>query len=461
MNPELLRNLWLEASPFRLVLIAGFLLLVFAATSVALGGVISTSSAALALYWFFAVLWGTRSAALSVVGEIRERTWDSQKLSSIGPWEMVWGKLLGATCANWFGALLCLPFIVVPLWLGHGPGAAIVFGLVLVMLGLLAQAVALLSSLNVIRRQTGNWRLDIFLCQVAGIGAAFAYYTLWSSGAAFMRSGDQGLQWWGYALNLRAFHLVSLLAFTAWALVGCWRAMRAELRFANGPWIWLAWLLYLCVYQAGFESWIAAKIPGAGMGDAGIHTAAIRVLLAVLALLGSTYGMVFLEPKDPVRLRWLGEQFRAGQFGKVFLSLDAWMLSYGAAMAGLLVLAAFLWCDGAMLNHVAASDFTPVALAAMGFLTRDVGIFLLMRGFARGRGDFAAVAVLGALYLLLPTILHGAGLDAAQFLFLPTLHGPVLVGILAAWLQGGAMAVWGLRGIRSKFNVGHASGVTS
>jgi hypothetical protein len=454
MNPELLRNLWLEASPFRLVLIAGFLLLVLAATSVGMGGFASIGSVALALYWFFAVLWGTRSAALSVVGEIRERTWDSQKLSSIGPWEMVWGKLLGATFSNWFGALLCLPFIVAPLWLDAGPGAAIVFAVVLVTLGVLAQAVALLASLNVIRRHTGNWRLDTFLCQVAGIGAAFAYYTVWSSGAAFVRSGDQALQWWGYVLNLRTFHLASLLAFMVWALVGCWRAMRSELRFANGPWVWLAWLLYLCVYQAGFESWIASKIPGAVIMDSGIHAAAMRLLLAVLALLASTYSMVFLEPKDPVRLRWLGEQARAGRYTKVFLSLDAWMLSYGAAMIGLLVLAALLWRDDAPLNHVAASSFAPVALAAMGFLTRDVGIFLLMRSFGRGRGDFAAVAVLAALYLLLPLILHGLGLDVAQFLFLPTLKGSPFLGIVAAWLQGAAVAIWALRGSRPKFNAG-------
>jgi hypothetical protein len=454
MNPELLRNLWLEASPFRLVLIAGFLLLVFGATSVGLGGFASISSVALAVYWFFAVLWGTRSAALAVVGEIRERTWDGQKLSSIGPWGMVWGKLLGATCANWFGALLCLPFIVAPLWRDAGPGGAIVFAVVLVTLGMLAQAVALLASLNVIRRHTGNWRLDTFLCQVAGIGAAFAYYTLWSSGAAFMRSGDQTLQWWSFTFNLRGFHLASLLIFTGWALVGCWRAMRAELRFANGPWVWLAWLLYLCIYQAGFESWIASKIPGAAATDFGIHAAAMRLLLAVLALAGSTYSMVFLEPKDPVRLRWLGEQAHAGRYAKVFLSLDAWMLSYSAAMAGLLVLAVLLWRDDALLNHVAASNFAPLALAAMGFLTRDVGIFLLMRRFGGGRGDFAAVAVLATLYLLLPLILHGFGLDAAQFLFLPMLKGPAVLGIVAAWLQGAAVAIWALRGSRPKFNAG-------
>ncbi len=98
MNPEFVRNLWLEAAPFRLALIAGVLLLVFAALSVSPFGQ-SGNAAAIAqlLYWFVTVLWGTRAAGLSVVGEIRERTWDSQKLSAIGPVEMVWGKLVGAT----------------------------------------------------------------------------------------------------------------------------------------------------------------------------------------------------------------------------------------------------------------------------------------------------------------------------------------------------------------------------
>ena len=73
---------------------------------------------------FFVVLWGTRSAALSVVGEIRERTWDSQKLSSIGPSQMVWGKLFGATFANWFGGALCLPFILGPNGCSHGRAPA-------------------------------------------------------------------------------------------------------------------------------------------------------------------------------------------------------------------------------------------------------------------------------------------------------------------------------------------------
>src|SRR5260221_14481643 len=103
--------------------------------------------------------------------------------------------------------------------------------------------------------------------------------------------------------------------------------MRAELRFANGPYVWLAYLFYSAVYSAGFETWIGRQLPLAS------HGAAAKLALASLTLLASTYSMVFLEPKDPVRLRWLGEQVRDGRFYKAFLALDCWMLSYAATLA--------------------------------------------------------------------------------------------------------------------------------
>jgi hypothetical protein len=442
VNPELLRNLWLEAPPLRLALIAGLLLLVFAATSLAPTGLATTSTVALALYWFFAVLWGTRSAALSVVGEIRERTWDSQKLSSIGPWDMVWGKLLGATSANWFGALLCLPFILLPAWRDQGDVVAVTYGLILLGLGLFGQAVALLSSLMLVRRQTGNWRLDTFLCQVAGIGAAFAFYGTWSSVASFVRAGEQALVWWGIAFSANSFHLVSLLLFLGWALVGCWRAMRAELRFANGPYVWLGYLAFIAIYYAGFESVLAARIPHLAGAEAVWHASTIRLVLAGMALLTSAYSMVFLEPKDPVRMRWLGEQVRAGNFYRAFLSLDAWMLSYGATLVMGLVLAVTVAVTG-------ASGLILPVLAVLGFLTRDVAIFVLMRGRAGAKGDFAALAIIGALYLLVPMILNGAGAPSLAGFFLPNMGS--VIGPIAAWAQGVGVAVWAVRTIAVKF----------
>lgn len=452
MNPELVRNLWLEATPFRLALIAGVLLLVFAATNVA-PGLFSSQGSALALYFFFVVLWGTRSAALSVVGEIRERTWDSQKLSAIGPVEMVWGKLLGTTIHNWFGGLICLPFILIPMGQQQGVAAAITYGVILLALGVFAQSVALLSSLTLIRRQTGNWRLDTFLCQVAGIIAAFAYYTLWSSSDAFARSSGGSISWWGHDFNLGSFHMASLLLFCGWALVGCWRAMRAELRVANGPFVWLAYLLYVAVYEAGFGALIATygqatDLMGASPAQ---HTGTVRLALAAAGLLVTTYSMAFLEPKDPVRLRWLGEQLRAGRFAKAFLALDAWMLSLGATLVVGLVLAVLLFRDGAMIDDVSMRALALPELAMLGFLVRDVSIFVLMRKFAGGKGDFAALAVLGALYFMLPMILNGLDLRNAEIFLLPSLKDTVGMGALAAWAQGLGVSWWAMRSIRPKF----------
>jgi hypothetical protein len=434
MNPELQRNLWLEASPFRLALIAGLLLLVFAAGSVAPSGVMTTPGAALGLYWFFAVLWGTRSAALSVVAEIRERTWDSQKLSSIGPWTMVWGKLFGATAANWFGALVCLPFILGPVWHDDGMGAGLLYGVILLSLGVFAQSVALLSSLVLIHRQTGNWRLDTFLCQVAGIGAAFAYYSLWSSIRAFEQSGTTTLMWWGHDFTLGSFHLVSLLLFLSWALIGCWRAMRSELRFANGPYVWLAYLAYVAIYSAGFESAIGAKF----QDQLAVPAGSLRLALAGISLMALTYGMAFLEPKDPVRLRWLADQVRSGRWYNAFLAAECWMLSFAPTLIAGLALAA-LWAGtpGAAL----------AVLAVLGFMTRDICIFLLGRMFGGPKGDFAALGILAALYWLLPTLLRQAN---AAFLFMPAPHSMSLLSVASAWIQGLGFCYWVAHAIRDR-----------
>jgi hypothetical protein len=87
MNPELQRNLWLEFSLSRAVLMAGALALIFglawyaAAADHALGGYSAFNHPAgqvaqIAEYLFLAitVLWGSFKAGRSVSDEIRERT---------------------------------------------------------------------------------------------------------------------------------------------------------------------------------------------------------------------------------------------------------------------------------------------------------------------------------------------------------------------------------------------------
>ena len=215
----------------------------------------------------------------------------------------------------------------------------------------------------------------------------------------------ESVTWWGHAFPLGSFHLISLLLFLGWVLVGCWRAMRAELRCANGPYVWLAYLAYAAIYSAGFASAIDRDLLAQVRS---VPSGSIPLVLAGLTVMASAYGMAFLEPKDPVRLRWLGEQVQAGRVYAAFLALDCWMLSYAASLLVGLVLAAS-WAGTASLSLT--------VLAMLGFLTRDICIFLLARLLAGAKGDFAALAILAALYLMVPSLLWQAQLS---FLLLPS-----------------------------------------
>jgi hypothetical protein len=211
--------------------------------------------------------------------------------------------------------------------------------------------------------------------------------------------------------------------------------MRAELRFSNGPFVWLAYLAYIAIYSAGFGgALLQNRIP------VQLPAGSVPLVLAGLTLLSSAYSMAFLEPKDPVRLRWLGEQFAARRLKTVFLALDCWMLSYAATLAvGLLL--TLLWLGTVPLLSLAA-------VAVLGFLTRDIGIFLLGRLKAGAKGDFAALAILAALYLVLPTLLARAHL---AFLLVPSGREAAGLTAMAAWAQGIAVALLALHSMKKGF----------
>ena len=90
MNPELLRNLWLEFSLRRLVLLPVVLILIFAAPFNTDGaapvwkGEVSRAAFNI-VFGLLALLWGTRLAGEVMLAEIMGRTWDGQRSSVIGP----------------------------------------------------------------------------------------------------------------------------------------------------------------------------------------------------------------------------------------------------------------------------------------------------------------------------------------------------------------------------------------
>jgi hypothetical protein len=437
MNPEFVRNVWLELTPRRLALMVVILVLAFFAAAIAGGAEYSLFGSAQWLYYGIVVFWGTRNAALSVVGEIRDRTWDLQRLSSLAAGTMTAGKLFGSTIYNWFGGAICLAAMTAWTSAHDGPAAALIDIVYYVAIGLISQATALLASLIAVRRRQSHSRFDIFLYQLVGLVAAVAVFVVWSAAdpeGSFLRGkvSNDTVVWWGAPYPAREFLLFSLAIFTAWTLLACYREMRLELKMLNGPFAWLAWLLFLGAYVAGFDAWLS-QTEGLPKWD----YVALRLGLGATAYVALTYLMVLLEPKDRVLYRWLGSRFGSGRIGSGLANLQAWMTSYFAAVV--LAIALIFW-----IGQHEGSVFRDQLLmvAAIGFFTRDVGVFVLMQVLAsRRRGDLAALAVLLSLYVLIPAILHGMGLNAAQPFFYPTPSSPIWLGPLAAWAEAIAVII--------------------
>ena len=156
MNPELRRNLWLQFSLLRLiaapVAIGIVLLLVWLVSAHSLTAVATSAE------WFYlliVLLWGTRRAADLVAEEIAGGTWDSQRMSALGAWQMTWGKFIGGISYVWYAAgfaygarLWALTQAVPSPWQGEGA----INSLQLLCIALLGQSVSFLTSLALLRK---------------------------------------------------------------------------------------------------------------------------------------------------------------------------------------------------------------------------------------------------------------------------------------------------------------------
>lgn len=437
MGPEFRRNLWLELPPRRIVIAAVLLSLVFFAAALSGGNHDYPASVARLLYYAIVVAWGARNAALSVVSEIRDRTWDAQRLSSLTAKDMVLGKLFGSTVYNWFAGAICLAVILTHSLVHDGPLGALIDLVYFLAIGAIAQAAALLASLVAVRRRQAHSRSEIFFYQLTGLAAAIAVFWVWDAadpaGSLLPgRTHTDVVLWWGHAFGARPFLLVSLALFAGWTLTGSYREMRLELKMQNGPFVWLAFLVFMGVYAAGFDTWLTQNSLTAGW-----DIPALRLSLAASTFAALTYVMVLTEPKDRVHFRWLGMQIASGRVATALAHLDGFTMSYAAAVLTSAFLTGWLW-----LYRAVPQDSAALIAAGSGFLTRDVAIFVFFGTLPNRRhGDFMAILVLFVLYVLVPSILNGLGLGFTLPFFYPKATTPVWLAPVFAWAEALAVAV--------------------
>ncbi len=424
MSPELKRNLWLEFTGSRVVLMTSVLGLVAVAVYLISGRHVSPlGPIGVGGFVFITIFWGTRNAARSVIGEIRERTWDFQRLSSVAPVSMTFGKLFGSTSYTWYGGLICLVIAAAGLLQMMDTGEVVALIGLLIASGLLAHAVALGSALAIARRRRADGRLSVLPHQAAGLIAAIA--PSWCIGSFNRRGFDfetlREITWYDTTYSALEFTAVATFVFALWAIVGCWREMRLELMETNTPVVWPAFLVGLVAFLIGFGR-------GAGEGLAlayvGVHVATIIVLI--------------VEPKNAVELRALGEAVRRGRIGRVVTGLPAYGWAFIAAV-GLTVAVVSTAPVPTLRGEVLTGAF---AVALLGFLARDIGVFHFFHAKPRQmRGDFSSLVTLGLLYIVGGGFASAADEPLITALVTPAFDVPAWAAVFP-WVE--AAAVWAL-----------------
>lgn len=429
LNPEFRRYLTLELTPHRLVAVPLILGLIFA-TAWAIDGAEATAWTGRLLMIVLLVLWGARTAADAVFSEVADRTWDAQRMSSIGPWAMTWGKLFGSTVFSWYCALCCAPAVLVD------PADPVETLVEIVLFGLFAHAMALLISLLLLQVRPRRTRFQVNIAHVGGILIALAF------GGVGTDQTDRpfaAVDWYGVAMSLGDFALLTQVVFLAWTVIGVYRLMRLELQFKPQPVVWLSFVLFVAAYVGGVSLDFDGK-KALALGPplaAAVHLAAGLAFVLLL-----TYCTAFLAPSGGVHLRRLFWSLRAGAYYRAFQAAPPWLI----AMAVALVLATAVGVlmtlapeDVARVyDRVAPApddlaralrilgDVDPLArailalVALMMFVLRDLALiqFVILSPRAR-RGHLAAVMYLAVLYAGIPTLLSSVGMKAALPAFLP------------------------------------------
>ena len=399
MNPEFKRQLWLELDPGRVVVLA----IVLGALFTLMGmldarGIPGVAVPTVALVTFIAmtVAWGAHRAGESVLAELRERTWDTQRISALSPTEMGWGKLFGATSYAWLGGALCLAVFV--LTASHLEATTIAL-IVLQAVGgaVLVHALSLIAALV----QAGHPKLRKGL--LGGNVAAVVLGLAYAKFASGLGVGGH-LVWYGVTFDSFQFNTVLLLVTAAWAVFGVQRMMCHELQVATRPWAWAAFLGYLTLVAAG-----STVGPGFGVMNMLRPITALGTELALVA----TYLCALTVFRDPLALRRLARYGRAEEWRRLLEAAPLWLVS--------LVLAAGFALLSTLLGPTPDSRPSfgePLGLCALPLLlygVRDVLLLLTVGyGLQAERAEISALIYLGVLDWLAPAILGLIGFDLAQ-----------------------------------------------
>lgn len=426
-NPEFRRHLWLEMTLYRMagmpLVLAGVFYIAYLSDKSRFGESVAATAAVLFVALTF--LWGNRQATESIITEIRDRTWDWQRMSSIDPWSLSWGKLFGSTIYTWYGGIFCLAVYFASS--GDPAPDTIRIIAILVLGAILCQASGLLASLQLIVIKERDYSRSF--------SSAFLLLSLLVLPVFIPQMMHKGtVVWYGNGYAKIDFILGSLLCFDAWLLAGIYCLVREEFKFRTAPIAWPAFTLFMMIYAAGFTE----SSPGNG------DLFSSRLLIAFIIACGLTYLTILTERKDPVAYRRMIKEAKDRRWLRLLEKAPCWALTLPFVVVTAILLIAFT--SGAGENVYRLSPVFIISLVA--FLGRDLALFNFFNlGERTKRADMLVILWLSILYGLIPGIFMLLKMETVTALFWPRTDYAfisciaALCQLLAAWWM--TLTRWG------------------
>lgn len=408
LNPEFQRNLWLEISPNRLLLMPVVLAIIYALI------VYSEPAPTGTIMFVFSVIgalfiagWGSLAVIQSINHEITERTWDQQRLSALSAWQMAWGKLFGASIYPWFGGLICALVVLVSSFMGnHNPARTLIYlaASIITTAGLHSWIMALrLHTLDVNKQSTSLVTRNFFI---------LAFLLQWGIGTLFWlrRDQDTGLgQWWGLQLGFPSLFLLLSVFILALGMLALWRSMLTQLMVRTIPWAWALGCIAVALIVAGFFDYASAAF----------FWMAWVVIIAIIA----SYFAFFTEKKQATNWRAVVFYIQQKRYKRMLQSLPLWVVSWVVALLFAVIYSVYVSTvnlsqlnnTGALMYHSARPILWMLLLRTL----RDAGIFLFFawRNTSRKPTGMAVLTYVMLGYIF-PAFL-GIGSTAAAEVFEP------------------------------------------
>lgn len=417
MNPEFLRNVWLEWSAHRVILASVVLASIFVLVALfdpnGLGNFVA--NAALALFVLATMVWGSHRAGDAMLDELRERTWDSQRMSAMSPWSMTWGKLCGATIMPWFTGIVCLVVYGVAR-LGPALSDRLQVIASCIAAAILVQALSLIGALVGTRLEK---HARSTLASWAALGTIVLLLVYFS---VYYRSTD-AILWFGTDCDRFNFLTVSLFALAGWAVFGAYRMMSNELAVATRPWAWSAFVIYLTIYFAG--TFIRTDWPFE-------RSLALLAAAGLVVSIGASYLAAFALYRDPLTFHRLATYASAGHWRRFFEELPVWIASFAIAIVFSLICAVLTTAPVYSNERVEAVGLGGIVIVL--YAVRNIGLlYYFTYGVSHRRVETTTVICIAIISWLLPSIAESTGLTAVQWLLRPPLWDrPVAAGTIIA-----------------------------